>query len=181
MKKQIAASALLTSLFAGSASAQLEDFKTGPVFRHFGPTAAVETTVSIPEGTVFKIAFDVKEKAKPNRLNRSFESAARFINMHVAAGVPRENIRLAVVVHGGAAIDLTRNETYKRRNDGATNPSAAAIAEMQEKGVEFHLCGQSAAAYKIGKADLLPGVKMSLSAMTSHALLQQNGYTLNPF
>jgi len=27
----------------------------------------------------------------------------------------------------------------------------------------------------------LPGVTMALSAMTAHALLQQDGYTLNPF
>jgi len=29
--------------------------------------------------------------------------------------------------------------------------------------------------------DLLPNVEMALSAMTAHALLQQDGYTLNPF
>jgi hypothetical protein len=29
--------------------------------------------------------------------------------------------------------------------------------------------------------DLLPGVEMALSAMTAHALLQQQGYTFNPF
>jgi len=28
---------------------------------------------------------------------------------------------------------------------------------------------------------LLPGVEMALSAMTAHAILQQEGYTLNPF
>jgi hypothetical protein len=29
--------------------------------------------------------------------------------------------------------------------------------------------------------DLLPGVEMALSAMTAHALLQNSGFTLNPF
>lgn len=43
------------------------------------------------------------------------------------------------------------------------------------------LCGQSAAASGIERVDLLPGVEMALSAMTAHALLQQDGYTLNPF
>jgi hypothetical protein len=28
---------------------------------------------------------------------------------------------------------------------------------------------------------ILPGVEMALSAMTAHALLLQQGYTLNPF
>lgn len=181
MKKLLILSAITSSLFISPVSAQLAGFKPGPVFEDFGPKASVETDIAIPEQTVFKIAFDVKDKAKPGKLNRSFESAARFINMHVAAGVPKENIKLVVVVHGGAAVDLTQDNFYKNKNDGASNPSASAIAEMQKHGVDFHLCGQSAAAHDIKNTDLLAGVKMSLSAMTSHALLQQSGYTLNPF
>jgi hypothetical protein len=33
----------------------------------------------------------------------------------------------------------------------------------------------------IAPEDLLPGVTIGLSAMSTHALLQQQGYTLNPF
>jgi len=33
----------------------------------------------------------------------------------------------------------------------------------------------------IREADLLPGITMAPSAITAHALLQQQGYTLNPF
>ena len=43
------------------------------------------------------------------------------------------------------------------------------------------VCGQSAACYGVKTDDLLPGVEMAVSAMTAHALLQQQGYTLNPF
>lgn len=163
------------------ALAQLEGFKTGPVINDFGPTAAVQTDAPLSAETQFKIAFDVAKKADPGKLNRAIESAARFINMHVAAGIAAENIKLAIVVHGGASVDLTKQALYGTRNDGATNGSADAIATLQKHGVTFHLCGQSAAAHKITNADLLPGVKMDLSAMTAHALLQQKGYTLNPF
>ena len=47
--------------------------------------------------------------------------------------------------------------------------------------MRFILCGQSAAAYGITPENLIPGVEMALSAMTAFALLQQNGYTVNPF
>jgi intracellular sulfur oxidation DsrE/DsrF family protein len=47
--------------------------------------------------------------------------------------------------------------------------------------VRFILCGQSAAANGVKKADLIEGVELHLSAMTAHALLQQDGYTVNPF
>ncbi|WP_417621968.1 DsrE family protein [Parasphingorhabdus sp.] len=175
--------ALLMPLMALAqpASAQMENFKTGPVFEDFGPTAPVQEDEPVAADAAFKIAFDVAKEAEPDKINRTIESAARFINMHVKAGVQPENIRLAIVVHGGASLDLTNQEFFAAHKEGRTNASAAAIAQLQQHGVEFYLCGQSAAAHGIGNADLLPGVKMSLSAMTAHALLQQQGYSLNPF
>ena len=175
--------ALLLPLMALAqpASAQMENFKPGPVFTDFGPTAPVEQSEPVAKDTQFHIAFDVSAAAEPDKINRTIESAARFINMHVAAGVPEENIHLAIVVHGGAAFDLTNAAFFAAHKDGRANASAAAIAQLQDHGVEFYLCGQSAAAQGISNADLLPGVKMSLSAMTAHALLQQQGFTINPF
>ena len=48
-------------------------------------------------------------------------------------------------------------------------------------GVHIILCWQSVAFYGVSHEDMLPGVEMALSAMTAHAILQQEGYTLNPF
>ncbi|MEH6757347.1 MAG: DsrE family protein [Parasphingorhabdus sp.] len=180
--KLLKAALLFSGLaMAHPALAQMEGFKTGPVFDDFGPTAEVQTDAPLPADSQFNIAFDVAKAADPGKLNRTIESAARFINLHVAAGVAPENIKIAIVVHGGASVDLTHQLFYAAHNDGAANGSADAIALLQKHGVEFHMCGQSAAAHKITNADLLPGVKMQLSAMTAHVLLQQKGYTLNPF
>lgn len=154
---------------------------TGPVFTTFGHIAPVESDLPIPEGTIFRVAFDLSEKATPGQLNRTIDSVARFINMHVEAGVPLSDIHVAVIVHGGASADLLIPAVYADRNDGATNGSAGPIAELAARGVEFWLCGQTAAAQQLTRADLLPEVGMSLSAMTAFALLQQRGYTLNPF
>lgn len=162
-------------------SAQSPAFHAGPVFTEFGQIASIETTMAIPADASFAIAFDTATRADIGEINRTLNSAARFINMHVEAGVPLENIRVAVVVHGGASLDLTRNAFYAARQDGADNANAAAIAALLDNGVQIILCGQTAAYYEIGVADLLPGVDMALSAMTAHALLQQQGFTLNPF
>ncbi|MEQ8743433.1 DsrE family protein [Parasphingorhabdus sp.] len=180
---QISRLALLLPLLtlAQPASAQMENFKPGPVFTDFAATAPVQQSEPVAKDAIFRISFDVSTAAEPDKINRTIESAARFINMQVAAGVPEENIRLAVVVHGGASFDLTSQAFFAAHKDGKENASAAAIAQLQEHGVQFYLCGQSAAAHGITNADLLPGVKMSLSAMTAHALLQQQGYTVNPF
>lgn len=179
MIRLVTALALLTA--ATPAAAQLENFHPGPAIPEFGPIADVETTVAIPEDAVFRIAFDVPQPGEAGKINRTIESAARFINMHVAAGVPAERIHLAVVVHGRAATDMVDNAIYAPAHDGADNANAAAIATLAAQGVKVYVCGQSAAAYGVSTAQLLPGVVMALSAMTQHALLQQQGYTLNPF
>jgi intracellular sulfur oxidation DsrE/DsrF family protein len=156
-------------------------FHPGPVFTTFGPIATVASDMPIAKDTVLRTGFNVSEKAKPGELSRAIESAARFINMHVDAGVPLANIHVAIVVHGPASTDLLKPEAYAARNDGAANGSADAIAALTARGVEIWQCGQSAAAMSIAKGDLLPNVKMALSAMTAFALLQQRGYTVNPF
>ncbi len=152
-----------------------------PVIAGFGKSLPVATDIAIPLETKFKIRFDVAEKAAAGSINQTFDLAARFINLHVAAGIPPENIDIAIVVHGGAAFDVTRSESYRIFNQNRDNASAAAIETLQKHNVMFYLCGQSAGAQAIGKGDLLPGVKMALSAMTMHALLEQQGFSLNPF
>jgi intracellular sulfur oxidation DsrE/DsrF family protein len=169
---------------AGPLAAQdMSAFKTGPVLADFGPHAPVPGRTAIPEDARFAIAFDVSTPAAEGSANRGFEAAARFLNMHAAAGVAPGNIRLAVVVHGKAALELMTNAAHaanpaSRRGD---NPSGKLVTALLGKGVRFILCGQSAAASGIKAEDLIPGVELSLSAMTSHALLQQQGYTANPF
>ena len=167
---------LIATLASAVAFAGSDAFETGPLIEEFGPVAHVEGASPIPEGVVLRVAFDVSEPGEQDAVNRRLETAARFLNMHAAAGVAPERLSAALVVHGRAALDLV---TARRR--GAPNPNAALVAALIDAGVTIEMCGQAAARHDIEPDDLLDGVKMSLSAMTSHALLQQQGYTLNPY
>jgi intracellular sulfur oxidation DsrE/DsrF family protein len=169
--------ALATPAIAQDMSA----FTTGPVFEEYGPTAPVDTDMEIPADATFNVAFDTAKGADAGKLNRTLESAARFVNMHAKAGIPLENIKVAVVVHGKASEDLLGPEEYTKRREGAENANIALIAALTGHNVRVILCGQSAAAYGITNDMLAPGVEMARSAMTAHALLQQEGYTVNPF
>ncbi|MFL0355578.1 DsrE family protein [Erythrobacter sp. GH1-10] len=180
MKTILALAALALAVPAAAQQADMSAFKPGPVFEEFGPHAPVEGVKEFPDDTEFAIAFDVAAKADEGARNRGFESAARFINMHVAAGVPESSIDIVVVVHGKAVFDLVTDEARAAR-EMEPNASAAMVSAMLDKGVRFVVCGQSAAAYGVTTADLIDGVQMELSAMTAHALLQQQGYTVNPF
>jgi intracellular sulfur oxidation DsrE/DsrF family protein len=185
-KFSIAAAGIL--LFgAVSALAGPDDFVPGSTIPEYGKIAAVKVDQPVQSYSKFKIAFDTAKGAEPGELNRTLTSAARFINMHTAASVKPKNIKLAIVVHGGAVKDVTNDAFYTGGQEGIeegepiANANAALVKTLQDNGVEIYVCGQSAVYYGVDNEDLLPDVKMALSAMTSHALLQQKGYTLNPF
>lgn len=166
---------VMLCIASASVQAQADSFHAGKTIPDYGQIAAVVGMEPIPKESQFKISFDVSKTAAKGEVNRSLNSAARFINMHTAIGIPMENIDLAVVVHGGAVKDMAKSD------DDYVHINAELIQALSEHGVRFYVCGQSAAYYGVKTEDLLPGVTMSLSAMTAHALLQQQGYTLNPF
>ena len=151
----------------------------GPI-KDFGLTYDIPDAQAISPDTRFKIAFDVAEKAEPGQLNFNINSLARFINMHVKAGVPAENIELALVVHGSASVDMLDSKHYMAQFD-AENKTQALIEQLLKHQTHVYLCGQSAAYYQVNKNNMIEGVTLALSAMTVHAQLQQAGFTLNPF
>lgn len=162
---------------AGTAAAQeMSRFRDGPAIIGFGKTVPIESDLPIPRKTVFKVVLDGSAGAKVGEPNRTLDSAARFINMHVAAGVPERNIKVVVIMHGQASGDLTNDAFYGARHDGAKNMNVDLIRQLAAHGAQIYLCGQSAVAFGIGKGDLAPGVKLSLSAMTARALFEQQGY-----
>jgi len=167
-------------LFVSPAEAGEDDFGPGPLIPEYGNITEVQFDMPIPEGTEFRVAMDSTAQADVGELNRHLTSAARFLNMHVAAGVPAEDIHLAVVFHSRGLQDVTNDAHYSALM-GAENANAALVEALLEQGVEIYVCGQSAVYQDVGNEDLLPGVTMALSAMTAHALLQQDGYTINPF
>jgi len=158
-----------------TAHAGMDDFVAGTMVPDFGKFSPADGA-TLPEDIHPKVAFDVTEAGEPDAVSRRLETPARFLNMHASAGVPAENMSVAIVVHGPAASDLLTDAKL-----GHANPNAALIAELIAAGASIQLCGQTAAARDFAPDDLLPGVTVSLSAMTAHALLQQDGYTLNPF
>jgi intracellular sulfur oxidation DsrE/DsrF family protein len=176
-----AALALILLAATPALAQERSGFGPGPVLPDVGPIAPVDSDLPIPKGTKLKIAFDLHSKAEPGGLSRQIETAARTLNMHVAAGVPQKDVQIVLIAHGPAAMDLLNPDAYGKRNERKANGSLDAVKKLLGTGVEIYLCGQTAASQKISKADLIPGVKMSLSAITAHALYQQRGYTLNPF
>ncbi len=177
---RLSAGIIVSVCMLAVAPAQTDQLSSGPLIPAYGKVAAVPGSQSIPPEAVFKVSFDVAKQAAAGELNRALVSGARFLNMHAAAGVKPDNMQLAFVIHGSAVHDVSVAEHYKART-GEKNANAALIDALQKHGVAIYVCGQSAAYHGVKRDELLPGVELALSAMTAHALLQNDGYTLNPF
>lgn len=167
-------------LFSSAVLAGKDAFTSGPVIEGFGENAPVKQTHPVSANQKFKIAFDIAEQGSADAVNRKINSLARFINMQARAGVPVDNIQLAMVIHGKASYDFLNNKAYKEKF-GVDNPNSELLKQLVAHNVKFYVCGQSAAFFDIKDGMLVDGVDMALSAMTAHALLQQDGFTLNPF
>lgn len=165
-----------------AAGAQSPAPSKGPIIMDFGPVYTVpDPGLATPMLQELKLRFDVSESAAdPKALNSRLETAARFLNMHGKAGVSPERLKVAIVMHGGAAKDALSNEAYRKRH-GSDNPNLPLLMALKKAGVRLYLCGQSAGSRGIAATEVAAPVEMALSAMTAHLVLNSEGYVLNPF
>jgi intracellular sulfur oxidation DsrE/DsrF family protein len=119
-------------------------------------------------------SFDDKEEAT-KEINGPLGEVARKINLHVAAGIPKNRIDLVLVVHAGALFAFMNNEKYKRKY-GVDNPNIALIKEVQNFGANIIVCGQAMTWLHLEKSDMLPGIKQALTAQTVLSTYELKGY-----
>ncbi|WP_439106196.1 DsrE family protein [Congregibacter sp.] len=162
-------------VFSQGAVAGPEDFHAGTLIKDYGKFADVPAAKPLPADTKFKLAIDVVDGGVTGEVNSRFKIAASFLNMQYANGIPPENVDIALVVHGTAHRDLLNDEAY-----GGKNPNTELLEILQGYKVKVLYCGQNAVMRDISPNDLLPGVELTHSATTTHALLQGQGYSLRP-
>ncbi len=155
---------------------------TGPIITDYGKVWKVDgQEYVIDTDTPLKVVFDIMNSPEdPTELNRSIETAARFLNMHAQNGVSIENMKVALVVHNKASKDIIQNAAYQERY-GVDNPNAEMVEQLLDAGVQFIFCGQSSLSRNFPIEDTLEGVQLSLSAMTALIQLQNGGYRLIKF
>lgn len=103
--------------------------------------------------------------------------ASRMYNLHIYAGVPKENIDLAIVIFSGATPISLSNEEYQKRFE-VTNPNAEVLEEMKRNGIRLIVCGQSMMKQGLVPEMIFPGVEMAVSRFTATSDLMKKGYQL---
>lgn len=163
-------------------NAHAQTSATGPVIADYGKVWTVpQPDIATDTQMVYRVVFDVYSSPDDSTaLNPQLNTLARFINMHVRAGVPLSNLQVAGVVHNEAAKDLLDQQAYRARF-GVDNPNLGLLAALQAAGADIYLCGQSAYSRGLDRNHLAEGVQVGLSAMTIILMLEEAGYRLIKF
>lgn len=159
-----------------------QEKKSGPVIPGYGAVWEITNAGFATDTTKeFKVMFDIKNSPEaPEVRNAWIETAARFLNMHAQAGVPRENLHVALIVHNKASKDLLNDADYEKRY-GVPNPNSEMLQELMAAGAQVIFCGQSSLSRNVPIESTVEGVQLSLSAMTAILQLTDKNYTLIKF
>jgi intracellular sulfur oxidation DsrE/DsrF family protein len=110
-------------------------------------------------------------------VNLGLVEVGRLINLHVANGIPKENLDIVIVVHASALRAFLNNDEYKKKY-GVDNPNIPFLKEMESVGVKLLACGQAILFLGLEKEQMLPSVKVVLTAQTVLTSYQLKGYVL---
>lgn len=163
-------------------SAFSQEKNTGPIIKNHGKVWKINNVdIEVDTTKEYKVVFDIMDSPEDkNTVNAKIETAARFLNMHAQAGVPAENLKAVIVVHNAASKDIIVDSAYQDKY-GTKNPNTDLMKALLNAKVEVIFCGQSSVSRGFPKEDLIPGVQLSLSAMTALIQLQDEGYRLIKF
>jgi len=110
MKQLLAFLFLMGCLGAGAQE------KLYPAVVGYGPVFAIPDATEKPDPALkYQILVDVStNNDKPEIINENLENAAKVMNLHRLAGINAKNFKLAVIIHGPAAVDIMNNESYHK-------------------------------------------------------------------
>lgn len=156
---------------------------SGPVIQSTGMSFKVDNpTFDVPAGHVFKALWVINAGGGDSlRVNQQLGTIARFYNAHARNGFPESQLKAAAVLHGDGWTALLTDSAFVARYGGKGNPSKRLVEELLLHGTQLVLCGQTAGSRGIRREELLPGVKVAVSAMAAFNVLQVQGYQYNPW
>lgn len=99
----------------------------------------------------------------------------RIINLHIAAGIPKERLEVVVVAHGPILNALLKEEEYKKKYH-TSNPNMDILKQLQDNHVKLIACGQALHFFDIPRTSLVPMVQISISAKVAMSTYRLRGF-----
>ncbi len=168
---------------AAQAPGSINQQASGPVITAAGPSFVVqEPTFATSARGDLKALFEINVGGGDTvKVNEQLVTMARFFNIHARNDVAESRLKAAAVFHGSAWTALLSDSAFAARFGGKPNPSRTLVEELLQHGAQLVLCGQTAGARNVRRDELLPGVKVAVSAMTAMLALQNDGYRFIPW
>ena len=142
----------------------------------------VANPTEIPDPALdYKLLFEITAKnpdSLSKEINQSFDEVARILNLHFASGIPANKIIPVIVIHGPGLEAVSSNDVYQKKHK-IDNPNLKLIHDFENAGAKIIVCGQAMEFFEYKKEDLLPEIKISLTAKTVLSRYQLEGYVLN--
>ena len=180
MKKSV----ILLLMIILSSTVSLAQDMVFPAIQGYGGVNPVPFEVEKPDPSkqykfVIELGNRVEDKTKVADM---LDYAARMYNLHRYAGIPKENIQLAIVIYAGATSMVLANPSYGKRfdkenpNSTMVNPNGELLEELFRNGIQVIVCGQSMMKQDLLTEDIYPGVRMAVSRFTATTDLVEKGY-----
>jgi len=118
-----------------------------------------------------------RDSASKTKINEGLAEIGRIINLHIAAGVPKENLELAIVIHGAPMNVYLKNEVYQKKFK-TNNPNLDILKQFIDIKTNLIACGQAEIYLNMPASDMTPEVKTAYSAKVALSTYQLKGYVL---
>jgi intracellular sulfur oxidation DsrE/DsrF family protein len=132
---------------------------------------------SIQYKLLMEVTLWSNDSAERKEINGGLAEVGRLINLHIAAGIPKDNIHAAIIIHGAALNVFLSNDAYQKKFK-TNNPNLDILKQFSALGIKLIACGQAMAFFNFEKKDMIPEVKTSLSAKVVLSTYQMKGYAL---
>lgn len=145
--------------------------------------AAPDADMQVDQSLRYRVVFPAtRAGATPRDTVPALERAARFLNLLGAAGRRTAPGDIIVVISGPATTAVLTDTAWLARHPDsiAGNPNLPLIRGLREAGAVVSVCSQALRGQKVAAADVDPAVRQDLSAITTIAALEADGYALIP-
>ena len=176
MKTTIKVLTVLLALFIQN-TIKAQDWKM-PVIEGYGGIVHYENAQNKPDPSKeYKIIFHIKDGKELYGVNEGLWKIARLINLMGNYEVPKDHLKIVVIVSGTARYLSLTDKEHKKREDRA-NPNLDLLKKLKQNNVKILVCAQSLAKFKIdADKDLNPYIDLTISSLSAVPMYQMEGYT----
>lgn len=147
---------------------------------HNPPTNPI---ITVQQKSQIKVVYDINQNTMAAGVGEGLYYLRGLLEAYKKQGVPANQLKISVVVHGAAGYWLLKDEKYQlvTGNPFDFNPNKKIVQELLDLGVSVELCHVTMKAHGWQAEDILPGVRIVFDAYTRMIDLQMQGYAYIKF